>query len=498
MPAVKQPRNALAISKVKTSQPKSSSISSFARVSKTVTNTSGKKELASTPKQEDKVETLTPASRKRKVVTSVEDELSTDKRPRKIATPSTRPALCSITNEALPESTKRSRGRPSKKSRAEPAPRKRVRSPSVSESEESAVDTHALFKRLRLESSPSRCSSPLTADTSVAGSDSEVDTKPVRSGELPREILDLINLFIAFLKTLSLHYAHNGSNVPVDLRLLGPNIARAWGKKTVTIADMRICVGVLESSSLDDSPFKLTNYGRGKVCIEMGQSRSFSPLDEMKLKTIFRANITSLWSKASLAPDSPVSEFMTTLPKSPIVLCASVAKASPILLKGQQRLEDLKHGISIKKQEKSAPKPSADTPMTNADGSKMSLLDRIRMKSLQKAAAQLTGLSAAELERRAALQRVEEVSSLIGMLSRASGESRISFPMAVMIEKLKDSFRMGISKDEGAVCIRLLGAEVAPEWVRVLTLGGREMVVVDVAAQVSKAEVARRVQRLLV
>ncbi|KAI0152936.1 hypothetical protein GGR57DRAFT_469577 [Xylariaceae sp. FL1272] len=497
MPAAKQHRKSSTMSKVKPSQPKSSSISSFARVSKTVVNTNVKKELTSTPKKDVKIEALTPASRKRKVVTSIEDEPTADERPSKIATPSTRPALSSITNEALPQSAKRSRGRPSKKSRAEPAPRKRVRSPSVSDSEESAIDTHALFKKLRLESSPSRCSSPLTADTSVAGSDSEVDTKPPRSNELPKELLDLIDLFIAFLKTLSLHYAHNGSNVPVDLRVLGPNIARAWGKKRVTIADIRICVGVLESCSLDDSPFKLTNYGRGKVCIEMGQARSFNPLDEIKLNTIFRGNITSLWSKAILAPDSPVSEFVTTLPKSVIVLCESVAKASPILLKGQQRLEDLKHGISIKKQEKAAPKPATDTPMTNADGSKMSLLDRIRMKSLQKSAVQRTGLSAAELERRAALQRVEEVSSLIGMLSRASGESRISFPMAVMMEKLKDSFRMGISKDEGAVCIRLLGAEVAPEWVRVLTLGGREMVVVDVAAEISKVEVAKRVQKIL-
>ncbi|KAF2971269.1 hypothetical protein GQX73_g2306 [Xylaria multiplex] len=509
MPAVKQQRKAAAGSKAKASQHISSNISSFARVSKTISNAAVKKELTttitapSTPKKDIKLEAITPASRKRKVFASIEDDSSADETPRKLTT------IAKSSNTTPVQPVKRGRGRPPKKARPEPTPtpRKRVRSPSISDSEASTIDTGALFKKLRLESSPSRFSSPLTADTSVAGSDIELDTKPTKSSELPEEVLNLISLHTALLKTLTLHYAHNGSNVPADLRVLCPNIARAWGKKKVVDADIRVVLGILgsSSSSPSSSPFSLSNYGRGKICIEINKSRDFGPLSEDKLNTLFRTNITALWTtflaneKSNASADTPA--FLTTLPKAPVTLCDSVAKASPLLLKGQQRLEDLKHGIAIKKQEKIAAKPSVtDTPMTNADGSKMSLLDRIRLKSLQKAAMP-AGLSPAQLERRGALQRVEEVSALIGMLSRASSEGgmggRISFTMASLLEKLKDSFRMGISKQEGAVCVRLLASEVAPDWIRVITLSGRENVVVETACQLGKPEVARRVQNIL-
>jgi len=515
MPAVKQQRKAAAGSRVKASQQNtSSSINSFARVSKAAAvNTTVKKELGvSTPKKADvKLEALTPSSRKRKVIASVEDDNSSsaDERP----TTTKRAVASSLSQPSPLQPVKRGRGRPPKKARPEPTPRKRVRSPSVSDSDTSAIDAGVFFKKLRLESSPSRCSSPFTADTSLAGSDVEADAKPTKSGELPDEVLSLIDLHAAFLKTLTLHYVHNGSHVPADLRVLCPNVARAWGKKKVTNADIRICLGLLGSSSLpaENSPFSLSNYGRGKVCVERSKSRAFGPLDENKLNTLFRTTITTLWNEFLAKENTEISKdgnaFLATLPKVPVTLCESVVKASPILLKGQQRLEDLKHGIAIKKQEKEAPKPQSssssgattNTPMTNTDGTKMSLLDRIRFKSLQKASSP-AGLTPAQLERRAAFQRAEEVSSLIGMLSRATGEgagSRVSFTMPTLLEKLKDSFRMGISKPEGAACVRLLASEIAPEWIRVVTLSGRENVVVEVSCQLGKPEVARRVQEIL-
>ncbi|KAI1284021.1 hypothetical protein F5Y07DRAFT_97344 [Xylaria sp. FL0933] len=511
MPAPRQQRRVAAGStKVKASQQNiSSSISSFARVSKTTGDAAVKKELVpTTPKKEVKLEAITPASRKRRAVASIEDDSSADESTNEPITSSVKKPTSSSTATTPVQPVKRGRGRPPKKARPEPTPKKRVRSPSVSDSEASSIDTGVLFKKLRLESSPSRSSSPATADTSVAGSDNELDITPTKPGELPQEVLDLIDLHTAFLKTLTLHYAHNGSNVPADLRILCPNVARAWGKKKVTDADIRVCMGILNHSSAspNSSPFSLSNYGRGKICIEINQSRNFGPLSEDKLNALFRTNITSLWT-TFLASDnenarSAATEFLPTLPKAPVTLCESLAKASPIMLKGQQRLEDLKHGIAIKKQEKSATTKlaTADTTMKNADGTKMSLLDRIRMKSLQKAAMP-AGLSPAQLERRGALQRVEEVSALIGMLSRASSEGgmggRISFTMAALLEKLKDSFRMGISKQEGAVCVRLLANEVAPEWIRVVTLSGRENVVVETSCQLGKPEVARRVQSIL-
>ncbi|CAJ2503239.1 Uu.00g106330.m01.CDS01 [Anthostomella pinea] len=499
MPATKQQRRkALAKPEVTTTQQHaSSSISSFTRVSKTVGSSIVKKDLVSlTPKKDIKIEAITLASRKRKAIATIEDDSSADERPSKLALPSI-PSLAAV------QPAKRGRGRP-KKARPEPTPRKRARSPSVSDSDVSAIDAGSLFKKLRLESSPSRCSSPLTANTSVADSDIDADIEFSKPDQLPSEVLSLIDLHTAFLKTLTLHYAHNGSNIPADLRILCPNVARAWGKKRVTDAEIRVCIGVLNSHSSSQSNasrsnnlLSLSNYGRGKICIEIDPAHGSGPLNEKKLNDLFRDNLEALWSLFTANGKPDAAAFMTSLPKAPVTVCESVVKASPILLKGQRRLEDLKHGIAVKKQEKET-KPQGNVPMTNADGSKMSLLDRIRYKSLQKSAMP-AGLTPARLERRAALQRIDDVAAMIGMLSRATsaGQGRISFTMVAMLEKLKDSFRMGISKEEGAVCVRLLGSEVAPEWIRVVTIGQRENVVIETDCQLSKVEIANRVQAVL-
>ncbi|KAI1183313.1 hypothetical protein F5B17DRAFT_443549 [Nemania serpens] len=544
MPAAKQQRRAVvANSNTKTSQQHtSSSIGSFVRVFKTARHANIKKEPSPvTPKKDVKLEAITPASRKRKIVASVQEDSSADEGPSKLrrkltlaaaSSSSTVKSTTSTSTATTPtQAVRRGRGRPPKKPRPEPTPRKRARSPSVSDSDVSSIDAGALFKKLRLESSPSRCSSPFTADTSLAGSDVELEDvkQPARSSQLPEEVLSLVALHTAFLKTVTLHYAHHGSTAPVDLRVLCPNVARAWGKKKVTDADIRVCLGILSESPSRpsdartrisiDSPFRLSNYGRGKICVEIDPDRNPGPLNENKLNALFRTNLNALWARFLANEDGngngnadAASTFLTTLPKAPVPLCESVVKASPILLKGQQRLEDLKHGIAMKRQEKDRKTPlttstttttTTTTTAATPEAPKLSLLDRIRLKAQQKSALP-AGLSPAQLERRAALQRVEEVSALVAMLSRAAGEGgnsgggRVSFAMTALLEKLKDSFRMGISKPEGAACVRLLAAEVAPEWVRVVALPGRgEHVVVEMGRQLGKGEVAARVRGIL-
>lgn len=74
----------------------------------------------------------------------------------------------------------------------------------------------------------------------------------------------------------------------------------------------------------------------------------------------------------------------------------------------------------------------------------------------------------------------------------------MSFTMNTLLEKLRDSLRSGISRDEGAACVRLLAKEVAPEWVRVVVLAGRgENVVVEAERQLGRGEVERRVNEVL-
>ncbi|KAK6864032.1 hypothetical protein PG995_000560 [Apiospora arundinis] len=470
-------------------KPANANISNFTRTTKNAGNDEIKKNITAAVKPVVKLAALTPNSRKRKVVASSDDDdSSADER-----TPTKKVSLTPAPLKSVETPQKRGRGRPTKKTRATPTPLKRARSPSVSDSDTaSSINTDKLFKRLRLESSPLRASSPLTADTSATESDFE----PC----LPSEILSLINLHSSFLKTLTLHYAHNGTNVPVDLRSLCPNIARAWGKKAVTENDIRICLGV---QNLTASLLTLSNYGRGKICLEVDASKlPGGHLNEKLLNHDYRSKMEQLWRRFSANRDRDTLRFTNSLPKAPITICDSVVKATPVLAKGQKRLEELKQGIAFKKQEKEA-KPVAAAAvansMTNPDGSKMSLLDRIRHKQLAKAALP-AGLSPAELERRAALHRVAEVTSLLGMLSRSSAggaQGRISFTMQVVLEKLKDSFRMGISREEGAVCIRILAQEVAPEWIRVVKIGEQENVVIEACRQMSKVEAERRVQAIV-
>ncbi|KAK8088105.1 hypothetical protein PG997_003066 [Apiospora hydei] len=471
-------------------KPASANISSFTRTTKNAGNNDLKKNITPAVKPAVKLAALTSESRKRKVVApSDDDDSSADETPTKKVSLTPAPLKSAETPQ------KRGRGRPVKKARATPTPTplKRARSPSVSESDASSVNTDHLFKRLRLESSPLRASSPLTADTSATESDFE-------ERGLPSEILSLINLHSSFLKTLTLHYAHNGTNVPVDLRSLCPNIARAWGKKAVTENDIRICLGV---QNMTASLLTLSNYGRGKVCLEVDSTKlPGGHLNEKQLNQDYHNKMKLLWRRFAARGDTDIVRFTNSLPKAPITICDSVAKAAPVMAKGQKRLEELKHGIAMKKQEKEA-KPAAAAAaansLVNPDGSKMSLLDRIRHKQLAKASLP-ADLSPAELERRAALHRVAEVTSLLGMLSRSSAggsQGRISFTMPAVLEKLKDSFRMGISREEGAVCIRILAQEVAPEWIRVVTIGERENVVIEASRQLSKVEAERRVQAII-
>ncbi|KAK8050506.1 hypothetical protein PG994_012236 [Apiospora phragmitis] len=472
----------------------SANITSFTRTTKNAGNNDLKKNVTPAVKPAVKLAALTSESRKRKAVAPADDDNSSSADE----TPIKKVALIPTPLKSVETPQKRGRGRPAKKARAAPAPLKRARSPSVSDSDASSVNTDKLFKRLRLESSPLRSSSPLTADTSAA----EPDFEPAPSSErgLPSEIISLINLHSSFLKTLTLHYAHNGTNVPVDLRSLCPNIARAWGKKAVTENDIRICLGV---QNMTASLLTLSNYGRGKICLEVDSSKlPGGHLNEKELNRDYHNKMEQLWRRFTAHGETDTLRFTNSLPKAPITICDSVAKAAPVLAKGQKRLEELKQGIAMKKQEKDA-KPAAAAAaansLTNPDGSKMSLLDRIRHKQLAKASLP-ADLSPAELERRAALHRVAEVTSLLGMLSRSSAggsQGRISFTMTVVLEKLKDSFRMGISREEGAVCIRILAQEVAPEWIRVVTIGERENVVIEASRQLSKVEAERRVQAII-
>ncbi|OIW31579.1 hypothetical protein CONLIGDRAFT_229457 [Coniochaeta ligniaria NRRL 30616] len=339
----------------------------------------------------------------------------------------------------------------------------------------------ALLERLNIQSSPARKRTRFTS----------TQTRETLE-QLPQELLDLLSLHTALLKSLTLQYAHNGSNVPVDIRSICPGVAQSWGKRKVTSEDIQRCVGVLgwASDNHTSSPFILCDYGRNKLCIELSPEASLGHFDEERLNKTFESNLRSLWS---LRKDSDTRTFISTLPKATMTTRAS---AVPLLVKGRNAFDALKSDLAKRQAEKEA--RSQALPVLNADGTKMSLLDRIKHKELAQSQSAAPP-SPAELQRRAALQRAEDVAGVIGMLTMATaeGRARISFTMPALLVKLKDSLRTPVSLEDGACCVRLLAAEIAPEWLRIVTIGGKENVVIQCAMQPAKAVVGQRVGALL-
>lgn len=392
---------------------------------------------------------------------------------------------------------------------------------SSSSDDSSSKHTRRLLSSLNLRSSPSASPSALprsasssprpasTAPTTPCDSESEPDA-PFSLVILPSDLLDLLRLQAAFTKTLALHHAHHGSNAPVDVRALCLSVAQAWGKRRVTLEDIQRCIGVAASKSEADSYILfLADYGRGKICIELRQNAENVGTLSNQLNESFETNLRSLWSEAVGRGGVDAKKFIQSLPKASVSKCTSMLQTSAVRAKGQRTLEELMHGIALKKKEQEAKEVMLKAPITaqaSATGTtkteepKMSLLDRIRYRQLQRTQQQATGVAPPtpeELERRAALHRACDIAEVLSMLCTSSRQqNRVSFGMVAVLTKLKDSLRLPISREEGVSCVRLLAKEVAPQWIQIVSMGGREIVIMLTNSMPSKAELQSRVESL--
>ncbi|CAK7231783.1 hypothetical protein SCUCBS95973_008037 [Sporothrix curviconia] len=398
--------------------------------------------------------------------------------------------------------------------------------------------TGNLIARLDLNFSSSFSSSPSpprsssssprpnsTAPTTPCESENECEgikvDVPAATLALPLELLDLLRLQTAFSKTLAVHHAHHGANVPVDLRSFCPGVAQAWGKRRVTLEDVQRCLGVASLStdaSIANALF-LSDYGRGKICIEM-QPTATGPMSTLadQLNAAFEANLRARWvdAKAAAAKVDP-KQFVGALPKAIVTKCASLLQSLALRTKGQRTLEELMNGIALQKQEKEAHEAMLKTPAmeamqvddkaesTPSGGAPMNLLDRIRFRQMQRAQLLASGDLAKpptpeELERRAALQRAGDIAEVLSMLCTAASmrqSNRVPFGMTAIVSKIKDSLRTPIAREEAAACVRLLSKEVAPQWLQMVSMGGREIVIMMADKVPSKTEIHQRVQSLV-
>lgn len=394
--------------------------------------------------------------------------------------------------------------------------RKRALSPSIEDSPRTN-EASSLFKRLRIDASPCaenrRTSPPLVNATTASATrtstpatsvipDSEDEsnttssnaTTPEPEQPLPQELLDIVALYTAFLKTLVLHYAHNGTNTPVDLRSISQAVSLAWGKRRITLADVRRCVGIMDVSN--SSPFYMVDYGNKKFCIEIHDEHSGKPLNEAGLVNTFEGTLRAAWDKIKDATtEEHMNTFVQGLPKAPVQSREAVAR-SAALARGQRAMGVLKADMAAKQELKNAAKTQ---PMANS-GSNLSLLERLRLKETQLASLAANGPTPADLERRAALQRADDVSAVVAMMAKSAPAAgmggRVSFTMLTVLQKLKDSLRLPIAKEEAVACVRLLATDLAPEWLRIVVVAGKENVVVTMGRAPSSATVMERVKML--
>ena len=354
-------------------------------------------------------------------------------------------------------------------------------------------------------------------------SEPEAATVLDESTELPDELQDLVNLHSSFLTALSLHYAHNGSMTPADLRSLRPGVERAWRKRRVTTEDVRKILAVEQNNDHEGSgPLYLSDYGSGKICVEIADSHHSQrgqrrPINEEALNRIFLQSLNRQWrSHYNPSQNEPAcpKTFITTLPLLSITPCASLSKLDPLLSKGQRRLEDLKAG-AIKAQQKPLHTTTANSPPLPQQKPKLptarssDLFSRLKAKQLHQST--LPSLpSPTLLARKSALQRLPEIAPVIESLALSSKQhanddamaeifrskvAHVSFTMPTLVQHLQMSLRNPIGKEEAGRCVRLL-AEVAPEWVGIREVGRCVGIVVR-GIGIGRGEMGRRVEDML-
>jgi len=351
---------------------------------------------------------------------------------------------------------------------------------------------------------------------------------------LPTELINLLTLHSSFLTALSLHYIHNGTSSPVDLRDLTEATTSIWRHRKVTYDDIRLCIGVLAyGPSGKNNPFQLSDYGRGKICLEIIEQHQIglgmSAMTEEALKLMFMESLDYLWRQwtttqtaqplrpiatpkkrgrpKKIVPkqttiqayvDEPsITKFIEQLPCAEITQSESLTAIVPLQEKGRKRLREFKESVqqgrAPKKTKESMGKENdptqmnmqpaqaqAQTKMTDFTAvRKSNLLDRI----LAKEAAAATGpkaLSPAEIQRKAALQRSEEVLRVLSLLCASKGPSlRVSFSMNALLQSLQNSVRTPISKEEALKCIEVLANEVTPGYVSLVRMGTLSSIVIN-------------------
>ncbi|GIZ42539.1 hypothetical protein CKM354_000580100 [Cercospora kikuchii] len=359
-----------------------------------------------------------------------------------------------------------------------------------------------LFDNLNIESNARPIPFPLPRkqldyDTPPDSPPRETETELDLS--FPPELEDLQDLHASFLAALSMHYSHNGTSTAPQILLLLPMITKHWRKRNVTQVDLQRILAIMPAQ---DREFILEDCGRGGVRLARVTSRgrivkrAASYIDEESLNNIFESALQKMWHQwqgITAKENRTAGRFIDQLPLLEITKSESSQKASALFSRGEQRLAELKAGQAAKVESKNAQAETIAQRSTQSVASRSTaLLDRIIAK--QNLASKLpAGPTKTELERRSALQRIEDIARILSLM--CGMKERSSFSMQAITQQLQQSLRSPISNIEVWSCLTLMATEITPSFVKVLQSGEVQGVVVTKSGSVALADLRARVQK---
>ena len=360
--------------------------------------------------------------------------------------------------------------------------------------------TAALFTQLKLDNNTAQ-TIPFALGQDQRPPDTPPDSPEAHAtftGALPAELIDLLQLHAAFLSALSLYYAHNGVSSTVNVKAFLPMITKSWKKRSVTLNDLRTLLAVDPANT---SNFVIQDHGRAGVCLSKPQPRgratirAASFIDEVDLNARFEDALQTEWVKwqATTAKENRhVAVFVNQLPLAEIAKVQSVEKIAPLFARGQQRLADLKASQAATQPETAVPSQLVPEQRTNpaVHNRGTSLLDRILAKQTLTASLP-AGPTKEQLERKAALHRIEEIARVLELL--AAGRPRCSFSVQAVVQQLQQSLRNPIGKQEVRKCLDLMAKEIMPGFVNLVQTGSLTGVVVMRGGKVGSEELKQRV-----
>lgn len=356
--------------------------------------------------------------------------------------------------------------------------------------------TALLFDRLRLDGpKPPSCTLSKVNDTPP---DTPESLRHEDEGDLPEELRDILALHAAFLAAVTLQHAYNESSSRIDLSDLLPTISHIWKKRAVQLDDVRRVLFLAQKSG---SGLVLEDFGRAGLSIELnlgGQKRhgrANTGSDTARVNAESEAHLCRRWSRWLCINDNDdqvVQQFIANLPLADIVQNSSVNGAAPLLSRGQQRLTDLRSHQAAAQTESSSVSTAVKTEDKKPAAIQKrgtSLLDRVLAKQ-SLTASMPAGATKDQLERKAALHRIEDVARVLELLS--TGRPRASFSVQSVVQHLKQSLRSPISPGEAHRCLELMSEDIMPTFVKLIRSGNVTGVVVTKGGKLGLPELKRR------